>query len=95
MNFRLHGKDHLSPVQEDILAKKMRKIERIAQGMEDLVIFIKECVPGRCEMEMKAVVKGAPLFTRAAGKTFEKSVDSAIEALVRQMKTHKERLAGK
>ncbi len=95
MEFRLHGKSHLSPVQEDVLAKKLRKVARVAQQMEDLIVFVKECVPGRCEMEMKAIVKGVPLFARATGKTFEKSVDSVVEALVRQVRDHRDRLMGK
>ncbi len=95
MEVRVQGKEHLSPAQEMVLGKKLRKLERIGNGIEDLTVYVRECSASRCELEMRVLLRGTPLFARAARKTFEQGVDAVMDAIVRQVKSHKERRAGK
>ncbi len=95
MHARIQGKGYLSPAQEMVLDKKLRKLDRIAEGVEDLTVYVRECSPARCELEMRVLVKGTPLFARASSKTFEQGVDVVLDAIVRQLKSHRDRTIGK
>ncbi len=42
--------------------------------------------------EIRLIVKGSDLFAKKQCKSFEEATDSAVEALRRQLKRHKEKL---
>jgi putative sigma-54 modulation protein len=42
--------------------------------------------------EIRLIIKGCDLFAKKQCKSFEEAIDSAIEALRRQLKKHKEKL---
>ena len=42
--------------------------------------------------EIRLIIKGSDLFAKKQCKSFEEATDSAVEALRRQLKRHKEKL---
>lgn len=73
----------LNRVSDDIIgAEVFLRLEK-SQSMENKVAEIKLDVPG-----------GGDIFARKQSKTFEAATDTAVEALRRQLKKHKEKQRG-
>ncbi|MCL1868229.1 MAG: ribosome-associated translation inhibitor RaiA [Paludibacter sp.] len=78
--------------------KKMSKLERFHEGILTADVFLKVVKPETAknkEAEIKLSVKGEDFFASKVSDTFEESVDSAAEAIEKQLKKHKEKLIKK
>ncbi|MDR1652872.1 MAG: ribosome-associated translation inhibitor RaiA [Prevotellaceae bacterium] len=78
--------------------KKMSKLERFHDGILSADIFLKVIKPETAKnkhAEIKVSVKGEEFFASKISNTFEESVDTAAEAIEKQLKKHKEKFAKK
>ncbi len=77
------------------------KVDKLIQKHEDVIkaeVFLRlenTQDPENKIAEIKLDVPGIELFAKKQSKSFEEATDSAIEALRRQMKKHKEKLRDK
>lgn len=74
---------------------KLQKLSSMYDGLIGSEVILKVTNDGDEEnkvAEIRLIIKGADLFAKKKCKSFEEATDTAIEALRRQLKKHKEKL---
>lgn len=80
----------------DLVEKKAGKLDKFKDHIVDGEVFLR--VDNNTHqindktVEFKCHVKGQTLFAKETSKSFEESVDLAMESVTRQVKKYKERL---
>ncbi|MBI4647195.1 MAG: ribosome-associated translation inhibitor RaiA [Bacteroidia bacterium] len=83
---------------EDFIETKVNKLSRVYEDIIGAEVFLR--LDKNQKMENKiteirlAIPGGNDLFAKKQSKSFEAATDTAIEALRRQLKKHKEKLRG-
>ncbi|MCC8035554.1 MAG: ribosome-associated translation inhibitor RaiA [Rikenellaceae bacterium] len=80
----------------DFINAKMGKLERFAENAIGAEIFLKldkDNERGNKVVTIRLEVPGEDLVADARSKSFEESIDEAIDALKRQIEKHKEKFA--
>ena len=74
--------------------EKLNKIAHIYENIEGAEVYLKlDSSPESNKVaEIKLLVPGDNLFAKKQCKSFEEAVDSAIDALIKQAKKHKEKI---
>lgn len=79
------------------IKEKMEKLTQVFDGVIDGEVSLKldntETRDNKIA-EIRLVVPGTNLYARKQSKTFEESTDTAVEALRRQLKKHKDKQRG-
>lgn len=81
----------------DLINKKVSKLERFFDHIIDCVVFLKE--EGHSEqnreqiVEIKVNVKEATLFCKESAIKYEQAIDLAVESMKRQLQKYKEKQA--
>lgn len=78
----------------DFIKGKLGKLEQFHDKITNTEVFLRLDNADNKEnkiAEIKLSVPGKDLFARRQTKTFEESTDTAVEALRRQIKKHKEK----
>lgn len=73
---------------------KLRKLSSMYDGLigSEVVLKVSNDVEENKIAEIRLIIKGTDLFAKKKCKSFEEATDTAIEALRRQLKKHKEKL---
>ncbi len=74
---------------------KLQKLSSMYDGLigSDVVLKVaNDNEPENKVAEIRLLIKGSDLFAKKKCKSFEEATDTAIEALRRQLKKHKEKL---
>ena len=80
---------------DTFINEKLQKLSSIYDGLIGSEVILKVSNDGDDEnkiAEIRLIIKGADLFAKKKCRTFEEATDSAIEALRKQLKKHKEKL---
>ncbi|MGF1637744.1 MAG: ribosome hibernation-promoting factor, HPF/YfiA family [Cyclobacteriaceae bacterium] len=80
----------------DFIQKKADKLDTFFDRIIDGEVFLrveKDNAQENKHVEIKLNIPGSQLFAKENSKSFEAATDLAIEALRRQLKKHKEKLA--
>ncbi len=80
---------------EDFIEKKIGKLSNTFDGVlgTDVTLRLENSEKKDNKIaEIKVAIKGHDLFAKKQSKTFEEATDTAVEALRRQLKRHKEML---
>jgi putative sigma-54 modulation protein len=75
--------------------EKLQKLSNMYDGLIGSEVKLKVSNDGEIEnkiAEIRLIIKGADLFAKKKCKSFEEATDTAVEALRRQLKKHKERV---
>lgn len=75
--------------------EKLQKLSNMYDGLIGSEVKLKVSNDGEDVnkiAEIRLIIKGADLFAKKKCKSFEEATDTAIEALRRQLKKHKEKL---
>lgn len=89
---------HTDPAPElvDFVQRKVNKLETFYDRIIDGEVFLKlesgETVEDKV-VEIKINIPGNQLFAKEQAESFEAATDTAVDALRRQLKKHKEKLA--
>ena len=78
----------------DFVNGKMAKLERFVEGATSAEVIMKldkDTERGNKVVTIKLIVPGGDLVADYRSKSFEESVDEAIDALKKQIEKHKER----
>jgi putative sigma-54 modulation protein len=78
---------------EDFIEKKIGKLSNTFDGVlgTDVTLRLENSENKENKIaEIKVAIKGHDLFAKKQSKTFEEATDTAVEALRRQLKRHKE-----
>ena len=78
----------------ELIQAKMKKLDRFAENAisaEVIMKLDKDTERGNKVVTIKLVVPGGDLVADYRSKSFEESVDEAIDALKKQIEKHKER----
>jgi len=99
MNINLNPIDfRISSKLEEFTQNKVKNLEKFYEDIIGVEVYYKVVNTQKLEnksVKVKIDIPGAELFAEKQAKTFEEAVDSATEALRRQIKKHKEKLRGK
>ena len=79
----------------DFVQEKVDKLDHFFEKIIDGEVFLRLDKASNNEnkiAEIRLNVPGSNLFAKKQSKSFEESTDSAVEALRRQVKKHKEKL---
>ena len=82
---------------ENFIREKVNKLSSIFDGVIGSEVTLKVMQSSTNEnkvADIKLIIPGNDLFAKKQAKTFEEAVDSAVEALRRQLKKHKEKVRG-
>ena len=80
----------------NFIQKKVNKLDSFYDGFTSGEVFLRLSNNNNYEnkvAELRLHMPGKEIFARKQSKSFEESTDSAIEALRRQVKRHKEKMA--
>ena len=89
---------HVDPAPEliDFIQRKVDKLETFYDRIIDGEVFLKmesgEAIEDKV-VEIKINIPGNQLFAKERGESFEAAADTAVEALRRQLKKHKEKMS--
>lgn len=89
---------HVDPAPEltDFIQRKVDKLETFYDRIIDGEVFLKlengETVEDKI-VEIKINIPGNQLFAKEQAESFEAATDTAVDALRRQLKKHKEKMA--
>ena len=89
---------HVDPAPEliDFIQRKVDKLETFYDRIIDGEVFLKleggEAIEDKI-VEIKINIPGNQLFAKEQGESFEAAADTAVEALRRQLKKHKEKMS--
>lgn len=81
----------------DFIQKKASKLETFYDRIIDGEVFLKQenghstAVPDNKIVEIKLNIPGNQLFVKGEGESFEAATDSAVSALKKQIRKHKEK----
>ncbi len=82
---------------EDFIKEKVEKLSNLYEGVISSDVTLKV---GNNEKfnnkiaEIRLIIRGADLFAKKQSKSFEEAIDTAIEALRRQLTKRKEKIRG-
>ena len=82
---------------EDFVQEKVERLSAIYDGVIGSEVTLKLDKNKGIEnkvAEIKLFIRGNDLFAKKQCKSFEEATDSAVEALRKQLKKHKEKLKG-
>jgi putative sigma-54 modulation protein len=81
----------------DFIQKKVDKLETFYEGMVDGEVFLKVNNEGieNKTIEIKLNLPGNQFFAKEGAKTFEEATDTATEALRRQIRKYKDKVASR
>lgn len=82
---------------QTFIKEKMEKLTQVFDGVIDGEVSLKlDNTDSRDNKitEIRLVVPGTNLYAKKQSATFEESTDTAVEALRRQLKRHKEKMRG-
>ena len=89
---------HVDPAPEliDFIQRKVNKLETFYDRIIDGEVFLKmesgEAIENKI-VENKINIPGNQLFAKEQNESFEAAADTAVEALRRQLKKHKEKMS--
>ena len=89
---------HVDPAPEliDFIQRKVDKLETFYDRIIDGEVFLKmengEAIEDKI-VEIKINIPGHQLFAKEQDESFEAAADTAVEALRRQLKKHKEKMS--
>ena len=89
---------HVDPAPEliDFIQRKVDKLETFYDRIIDGEVFLKlesgEAIEDKI-VEIKINIPGHQLFAKEQSGSFEAAADTAVEALRRQLKKHKEKMS--
>ena len=89
---------HVDPAPEliDFIQRKVNKLETFYDRIIDGEVFLKmesgEAIENKI-VEIKINIPGNQLFAKEQNESFEAAADTAVEALRRQLKKHKEKMS--
>lgn len=81
----------------EFIQSRVDKLTKYHDRITDGEVFLKVAnnnTPDNKIAELKINIPGNDLFAKKQGKSFEEAADSAVEALKRQLKKHKEKVRG-
>ena len=81
----------------DLVNKKLNKLDKFSELIFDADTYLKldhksQNIKDKV-VEIKCNVKGNTLFVKETNKTFEESIDLAVESMSRQIRKHKEKIS--
>lgn len=82
---------------EEFIREKVSKVSNLFDGVigSDVTLKLDQSTPNENKIaEIRILIPGNDLFAKKQGKTFEEAVDSAADALKKQIKRHKEKVKG-
>ena len=82
---------------ENFIQERVEKLSTIYEGVIGSEVMLKIDKNSNTEnkvAEIKIFIRGNDLFAKKQCKTFEEAIDSAVEALRRQLTKHKEKIKG-
>jgi putative sigma-54 modulation protein len=82
---------------EEFIREKVGKVTPLFDGVLGVDVTLKLDTASNNEnkiAEIRVLIPGNDLFAKKQAKTFEEAVDTAIDALKRQLKKRKEKLKG-
>lgn len=82
---------------EDFIREKVTKVSSYFDGVISSEVTLKVDTSSSNEnkiAEIRINIPGNDLFAKKQAKTFEEAVDSAVDALKKQIKRHKEKVKG-
>src|SRR5438477_1852464 len=97
MNVKIHSIHFDTDVKLDALIKeKLQKAERFVNQIIDAQVFLKlDHNKGNVRdkiAEIKLQLPGKTLYAEERSKSFEESIEFAVDSIVRQVKKHKEKI---
>jgi len=78
---------------DEVIQRKIQKLEHFYQNILDCIVYLHDngdSVNGK-EVEIKLMVKDNTLFCKEKADSIEKAVDSAVEAMRKQINKYKEK----
>lgn len=82
---------------EDFIRDKVTKVSNLFDGViaSDVTLKLDQSTPNENKIaEIRIQIPGNDLFAKKQAKTFEEAVDSAADALKKQITRHKEKVKG-
>jgi len=83
---------------EALIKEKLQKAERFVNQIIDTQVFLKlDHNKGSVKdkiAEIKLQLPGKTLYAEERSKSFEESIEFAVDSIVRQVKKHKEKIQG-
>jgi len=82
---------------EDFVQERLEKLSSIYEGLIGSEVILRVDKNDKTEnkvTEIKLLMRGTDLFAKKQCKTFEEATDSAVDALLKQLKKHKEKVKG-
>ncbi len=82
---------------EDFIREKVSKVSNLFDGViaSDVTLKLDQSTPNENKIaEIRIQIPGNDLFAKKQAKTFEEAVDSAADALKKQITRHKEKVKG-
>ena len=83
---------------EDFINEKVGKLSNMYDGVigSDVILKVDNTdSPENKIAEIRLLIRGNDLYAKKQCKTFEEATDTAIEALRRQLKKHKDKFRGR
>lgn len=83
---------------ETYIKKKISKLEKINDDIQTVDVYLKVVKPETSlnkEVEIKVQVPNAEFFASKVSDTFEESVDTAVDAIDKQLIKNKEKMRAK
>ncbi|TVQ13550.1 MAG: ribosome-associated translation inhibitor RaiA [Bacteroidetes bacterium] len=82
---------------EDFIREKVTKVSSLFDGVigSDVTLKLDQSITnGNKIAEIRIQIPGNDLFAKKQAKTFEEAIDSAVDALKKQITRHKEKVKG-
>ncbi len=99
MDIKIHAIHFdMSSQLEAHATKKINKLEKMSSDIQSFDVFFKLIKPETAankEAEVKLQGKNMEFFAAKVADTFEEAIDTAVEAIEKQIIKHKEKLSGK
>lgn len=81
----------------DFINQKLEKLTQVGEDIVNAEVFLrldKDVEKENKISEIRIELPGGPLFARKQSKTFEESMDEAIDAIKKQITKHKQKMRG-
>lgn len=81
----------------DFIHQKLGKLSQVGEDIVNAEVFLrldKDVEKENKISEIRLVLPGGPLFARKQSKTFEESMDGAVDAIKKQITRHKQKKRG-
>jgi putative sigma-54 modulation protein len=98
MNVQIHSvKFDADKKLIDFVNQKLNKLTQVGEEIVNAEVFLRldnDIEKENKISEIRLELPGGPLFARKQSKTFEESMDEAIDAIKKQITRHKQKLRG-